>query len=233
MMGEDGVAGSVKERIGDLVTGDGGDGWDYLPPTGDGGGGGGMEPEPERTPPPEGYRIGMWLAIVSMSILFISLNVLYFYNLAGQARLETRRGSIVMPDVLWLSTGLILLSSFALELGRRALRRRQEPRFRLALVATLLLGGAFLVAQLSAWQALQAAGFYVNRNFRSGYAYIFTALHGVHLVGGLWGLIYLLLRSPAGWTALRRRVSVDVTALYWHFLTGLWLYLWFVVFIWK
>lgn len=214
-----------------MVTGHGGAGWDDLPP--DGGGGGGGSAEPERTPPPEGYRIGMWLAIGSMSILFISLNVLYFYNLAGQARLVAGRGSIVMPPVLWLSTGLILLSSLTFELGRRGLRRRHEGRFRGGVIATLVLGGAFLVAQLLAWQALQAAGFYVNRNFRSGYAYIFTALHAAHLLGGLWGLLYVLTRPAANWTVLRRRVSVDVTAIYWHFLTILWLYLWFVVFIWK
>lgn len=175
----------------------------------------------------------MWLAIVSMSILFISLNVLYFYNLAGQARLVAGRGSIIMPPVLWVSTGLILLSSLTFEYGRRGLRRRNEDRFRRGVIATLILGGAFLGAQLLAWQALQAAGFYVNRNFRSGYAYIFTALHAAHLLGGLWGLLYVLIRSAANWTTLRRRVSVDVTAIYWHFLTILWLYLWFVVFIWK
>ena len=109
------MAGSVTEQISDRGTG-GGDGfWDDRP----GGGGGDPWPprqprqvEQERNPPPEGYRIGMWLAIVSMSILFISLNVLYFYNNAG-------RKPIVMPSVLWVSTGLILLSSLTIELARR------------------------------------------------------------------------------------------------------------------
>ncbi|MFM8395459.1 MAG: cytochrome c oxidase subunit 3, partial [Acidobacteriota bacterium] len=182
--------------------------------------------EQERTPPPEGYRIGMWLAVLSMSILFISLNVLYFYNNAG-------RKPIVMPKVLWASTGLLLLSSLTIEMARRALRRRRENLFRNLTLATLLLGLAFLIAQLLAWQSLQQSGFYVNRNFRSGYAYIFTALHGLHLIGGLWGLIYVLTRRTADWTMLRRRVSVDVTVFYWHFLDGLWLYLWLLVFVWK
>jgi len=220
---------AVTEQISDRGTG-GGDGfWDDRP----GGGGGDPWPprqprkvEQERNPPPEGYRIGMWLAIVSMSILFISLNVLYFYNHAG-------RKPIVMPKVLWVSTGLILLSSLTIELARRALRRRRESLFRYLMIVTLLLGIVFLGAQLMAWQSLQQSGFYVNRNFRSGYAYIFTALHGLHLIGGLWGLIYVLTRRTADWTMIRRRVSVDVTVFYWHFLDGLWLYLWLLIFVWK
>lgn len=218
------MPGSLTEQINDRTTG-GGD----APPSGLGGGGGGngrRDFEQERNPPPEGYRIGIWLAVASMSILFISLNVLYFYNQAG-------RKPIVMPGVLWVSTGLILFSSLTIEMARRALRRRREELFRRLMLATLLLGLAFLVAQLLAWQSLQDAGFYVNRNFRSGYAYIFTALHGLHLIGGLWGLIYVLTRRTADWTLLRRRVSVDVTVFYWHFLDGLWLYLWLLIFVWK
>ncbi|NDD64693.1 MAG: hypothetical protein EBZ36_12095 [Acidobacteria bacterium] len=212
------MAATATERPGNRATG--GDGGDNR-----GDGGRGPEIEPERTPPPEGYRIGMWLAILSAAILFISLNVLYSYNNAG-------RKAIIMPRILWISTGLILLSSLTIEYARRSLRQRREDRFRYLLGATLLLGVTFLAAQLLAWQGLQSAGFYLNRNFRSSFAYIFTALHGLHLIGGLGGLFYLLLRRPATWTRLRRRVSVDVTAIYWHFLSGLWLYLWVLIFVW-
>ncbi|NBO63576.1 MAG: hypothetical protein EBU88_01775 [Acidobacteria bacterium] len=195
---------------------------------GEGGqGSGGNQPvEPERTPPPEGYRIGMWLAITCVSLLFVSLNVLYTLNNAGDKTIAT-------PAVLWASTGLILLSSLSIEFARRALRQRQEDRFRLLLCLTLALGIAFLIAQLVAWQSLQSAGFYLAGNFRASFAYIFTALHGLHLVGGLGGLLYILLRRPATWTRIRRRVSVDITTVYWHFLCGLWIYIWILIFVWK
>jgi cytochrome c oxidase subunit 3 len=58
-------------------------------------------------------------------------------------------------------------------------------------------------------------------------------LHGVHLLGGLVALAYLMARAQGKWTAVRRRVSVDVTALYWHFLDGLWIYLLALLFFWK
>lgn len=191
-----------------------------------GGSGGNGKPEPERTPPPEGYRIGMWLVIVSVSILFLSLTVLYLFNQAPSR-------PIVMPSVLRVSTVLILLSSVTIEIARRALRWRRESQFKAWMIVTLLLGLAFLCAQLMAWRQLIAAGFYINRNFRSGYAYIFTALHGIHLLGGLLGLAYISFRSRGAWTALRRRISVDVTAVYWHFLDGLWIYLWVLIFLWR
>lgn len=215
------MAASVTERANDRAT----DGGGVDGPHG-GGGGGRSNHQPERTPPPEGYRIGMWLAIASAAILFVSLNILYVGSNSGRTK-------IIMPPILWASTALIVLSSLTIELARRALRQRSEERFRFLLYATLGLGLAFLVAQLVAWQGLQAAGFYLNRNFRSSFAYIFTALHGLHLIGGLGGLLYLRLRRPANWTRLRRLVSVDITAIYWHFLSGLWLYLWVLIFIWK
>ena len=197
-------------------------------PSGRGGGGDGASfpTASDRTPPLEGYRLGMWLTLVSVAVLFLALTVFYVFNGA-------QRKPIVMPQVLWASTLLILLSSLTLEIARRALRRRLERPFQLWIRLTMLLGLGFLAAQLFAWQALSDAGFYINRNFRSGYAYLFTGLHGLHLLGGLLGLVYLVWRRAESWTVLRRRVSVDMMALYWHFLGGLWLYLWALIFFWQ
>jgi cytochrome c oxidase subunit 3 len=208
-------------------VGDWGGGGDDLSDGGGGGGDGQSAPRiPDRTPPLEGYRLGMWLTLVSVTILFLALTVFYLFNGA-------QRKPIIMPPVLWVSTLLILLSSGTMEVARRALRRRLEGRFQFWIAVTTLLGLGFLAAQLLAWQALTEAGFFINRNFRSGYAYLFTGLHGVHLLGGLLGLLYLARRRAESWTVLRRRVSVDMMALYWHFLDGLWIYLWGLVFLWQ
>jgi cytochrome c oxidase subunit III len=190
----------------------------------------------ERTPPPEGYRIAILLALVSITMLFLALTSAYIFNRANTQ-------PIVMPRVLWLSTALIIASSLTIELARRSLRLRRERPFKTWLVITMMLGLGFLGAQIAAWQDLVESGFYLNRNFYNGYAYIrnfhssyayiFTGLHGVHLLGGLVALAYLTMRDQGSWTAVRRRVSVDVTALYWHFLDGLWIYLLVLLFFWK
>jgi cytochrome c oxidase subunit 3 len=214
----------TKSKTDEPLVSDGGRGPDGA--WGDGEGGGDREPHPERTPPPEGYRIAIWLAMVSITVLFLALTSAYIFNRANNQ-------PIVMPRVLWLSTALIITSSMTMEVARRALRRRLESRFKIWIGVTIALGLGFLAAQLLAWSQLIDSGFYVNKNFRSGYAYIFTALHGVHLIGGLIALAYLLLRAQEKWTAVRRRVTVDVTALYWHFLDGLWVYLLALLFFWK
>jgi cytochrome c oxidase subunit 3 len=204
--------------------GDGGRGFRDLPGYGDGNGD--SKPEPERTPPPEGYRIGVWLVLISVTMLFAALTSAYVFN-------QAQRQPIVMPRILWLSTGMILASSLTIEIARRALKRRIENKFRLWIAVTTALGFAFLVAQLLAWRSLSASGFYINRNFHSGYSYLFTGLHGVHLLGGLVALAIVTLRNRQRWTALRRRVAVDVTALYWHFIDGLWIFLFLMLFFWR
>ncbi len=183
-------------------------------------------PEPERTPPPEGYRIAVWLVMVSITMLFLALTSAYIFNRA-------KNHPIVMPQALWLSTSLIVASSITVEIARRALRRRREGQFKVWIGVTMLFGVSFLGSQLAAWYQLVASGFYVNKNFHSGYAYIFTGLHGVHLIGGLIALAFVMLRAREKWTAVRRRVSVDLTAVYWHFLDVLWIYLFVLLFFWK
>jgi len=205
------------------LTGEGGNGLDGNWGGGEGGGDG--QSRPERYPPPEGYRIAVRLALVSITMLFLALTSAYIFNRA-------KNHPIIMPRALWVSTALILTSSITMEFARRNLRR-SETRFRGWIIATMLLGMGFLVAQLVAWRQLVAEGFYINKNFHSGYAYLFTGLHGVHLMGGLVALGYVTLRASEKWTAVRRRVSVDVTAIYWHFLDGLWVYLLALLFFWK
>lgn len=219
-----------EEREKEQTGGGGGLPHDFDRWTGDGGGGrgggDGREPLPEYTPPPEGYRIAIWLTLVSVSMLFLALASVYVFRGAQLHPIPT-------PKALWISTVFILFSSVTMELARRSLRRRREARFQRWLGATMILGLCFLGSQLVAWRQLVADGFYINRNVHSGLAYIFTGLHAVHLIGGLLALVYVMRRSPQNWTAVRRRVSVDATALYWHFIDGLWVVLLALVFLWK
>jgi len=203
----------------------GGGGFDDFGGGGDGGRGGGPWSN-ELTPPPEGYSLAIRLAIISITILFLALSSAYIFNRA-------MRQPIATPPILWVSTSFILASSVTVEVARRALRRRLEKRFRLWISVTMLLGLCFLAAQIVLWRRLVANGFYINKNLHSGYAYIFTGLHGAHLIGGLIALAYVMFRERSSWTAVRRRVSVDATTLYWHFLDGLWIYLLMLIFFWR
>ncbi len=194
------------------------------------GGGGDDAPGPERMPPPEGYRLTIRLVLVSVSILFLTLTIVYLIiNAQAQA--------IQMPRVLWFSTAVVIACSLAVEWSRRSLLRRNEAGFKRWLWVTMALGLIFLSSQYVALQHLKASGFYATVNTlnkRAWLAFLITLLHGAHLIGGLLALSYIIVKSQYGdWTALRRRITLDGVALYWHFIDGVWIFLFALLFLWK
>ena len=182
------------------------------------------------------YRIGMWVALASIMMLFAALTSAYVFR---ADRTETWQ-SFRIPSLLWVSTALILISSLAFEIGRRALRRGSEVAYRRWLIVSLLLGLGFLASQLLAWGQLAGQGIYLATNPHSSFFYLLTALHALHLVLGVLGLVYLWLRTirtrrelldAAGVAGERARV--DAMGIYWHFMDGLWVYLFGLLFLWR
>ena len=195
------------------------------------GGGGGDDSSPENSP--ERYRIGMWVALCSILMLFTALTSAYMVR-AGTGN-DWR--PIRMPPMLWVSTGLILLSSVTISVARRALKSRNHAAYKRWLLLTVVLGLGFLATQLLAWRQLVSQQVYVATNPHSSFFYLLTAVHGLHLLGGIFGLDYLLLRS---WrkardekAEARREAAAGAVALYWHFMDGLWIYLFLLLFLWR
>jgi cytochrome c oxidase subunit 3 len=188
---------------------------------GDGGRG-----EPERGGSAEKYRLGTWLAIAGILMMFFAFTSAYVVSKAQTHLIE-------LPPVLWLTTGVILASSVTIEAARRALKRGLEDSFQRWILVTAVLGAVFLAGQVIAWQQLANRGYYLVTNPHSWYAYLLTALHGLHLLGGLLALGYVLVRSRWAWAAPRKRGSVEATAVYWHVMDGLWLYLFILLFHWR
>jgi cytochrome c oxidase subunit 3 len=143
-----------------------------------------------------------------------------------------------MPRLLWASTGIILLSSLSFEVARRALKAGRAVLFKRWLLVTVILGLGFLATQLMAWRELAAAGVYLASNPHSSFFYVLTGAHGLHLLGGILALDYLLLRSWRGRGgesegARQRLAVVNAAALYWHFMFGVWVYLFLLLFLWR
>jgi cytochrome c oxidase subunit 3 len=139
-----------------------------------------------------------------------------------------------MPWMLILSTGIILTSSVTMSGARRSLRQGSERRYRRFLLITFLLGLGFLASQLLGWRQLVAQGAYFSGHPHSSFYFLFTGAHGVHLLGGIFGLCYLVVRAPR-WLAEpeKRQTLTDVVALYWHFMDGVWVWLFLLLFVWK
>ena len=149
--------------------------------------------------------------------------------------------NVALPKILYLNTLLLLLSSGTLEAGRRRLQAGWAggavtggtgSRFASPAVAwlsaTMALGMVFIAGQVIAWRSLVSQGLYLATNPASDFFYVFTALHGLHLLGGVTALGYVMgrLRAPSGNPP---QAALGAASLYWHFMGVLWLYLLLVI----
>lgn len=137
-----------------------------------------------------------------------------------------------LPHILWVNTAVLLASSGALELARRALRTGRRTAFNRYWTLATILGALFLGGQYMAWRQLNNAGIYLASNPSSSFFFLLTCVHAVHLLGGMTALGYidveaLLLRLGPG-----KRTAVDVSAYFWHFLDAIWIYLMALFFFW-
>ena len=182
---------------------------------------------------PSRYRTGAWVAIASILMLFTALISSYIVRSAS----GNDWVPITMPKVLWLSTALILVSSVTMEIARRSLKTQKDAGYGRWLIVTTVLGAGFLGSQLMAWRQLVRQGVYIASNPHSSFFYLFTAAHGVHLLGGLVALTFLVLRTTRTRDTvegeLRRVGAADAATIYWHFMDGLWIVLFLLLFLWR
>ena len=125
------------------------------------------------------------------------------------------------PPLMWINTVVLLLSSLAWEGARSGVRRGPIGRLRPMLIAAGALGLLFLAGQLLLWREFAGAGYYLYTNPANAFFYLITALHGAHLVGGLYFWARTMVGSRGGAEAVR--LPVDLCAAYWHFLLLVWL----------
>jgi len=129
------------------------------------------------------------------------------------------------PNLLWLNTGLLILSSIALQWAHIATGRDQVKTARKALLVGGFFAFAFMAGQMLAWQQLVDAGYFVHTNPANAFFYLITGTHALHLLGGLvaWGRTTLKLLSGSEIAGIR--TSVELCAVYWHFLLVVWVIL--------
>jgi len=191
-------------------------------------------------------RLGLICGIATVGMVFISLTSALVFRRGlptfdGSVNAYVRDwGSVELPWLLLgINTVILLASSLTVELARRQAARRAAlapvqsiPGVSLGeeknlpwLGITVLLGFSFLAGQWLAWTELHNRGFYVDTNPSSSFAFLLTVAHAVHLAGGMIALIWAacasLLRKPLE----SRRIAVDITAWYWHFMGVLWIYI--------
>lgn len=165
-------------------------------------------------------KLGLRVFLVVVTVVFSLIVITY-----ADRMVLGDWGSLPKLWVLWLNTGILIASSVALQRAWVSARRGQIEGVRAGLFQAGVLSFAFLAGQLWAWQQLAALGYFAATNPASAYFYLITALHGLHLLGGLvaWGRTTAKVRR--GWEADQVRLSVELCAIYWHFLLVVWVVL--------
>lgn len=140
--------------------------------------------------------------------------------------------AIEKPRILFLNTAILLASSVVLDLSRRALKNHNRSRFNLWWTSGTVLGLLFLVGQALAWKQLNDAGVFIASNPSVSFFYLLTASHAFHLLGGVAALIYVDIQALRLRLGPAKRTAIDISAIFWHFLDGLWLYLMVLFYVW-
>lgn len=180
------------------------------------------EPDPERWATPLGaYRTASWFAVFSIMSVFATLT----HVLESRWVHSKDWVSVALPDILYINTAVLLASSLTIEFARASAARQNAARCVRWLVATLLLGFAFVAGQLVAWRELVSRGLYVASNPGSFFFYFLTAAHAVHLLAGILALAGVLLFAGRLARKNRQEPAVGALSIYWHFMDALWLYL--------
>ena len=206
---------------------------------GNNGGGGGDSPNDDASGQvgrfdPEKSRILTFFLLLAILMTFGGLIAAYIViatnNVAEWKPFD-------LPIQVWISTIIILTSSITYHLGQLSIERNEHPAAKKWLIVTTVLGAAFLSSQILAWIALTNRGFYMSGNPYSGFFYLLTAVHAVHVLGGITALGSILLRSwlPTidSHSIKKRTALAQVVGWYWHFMGGLWLVLFVLLGFWK
>lgn len=169
-------------------------------------------------------RLGLWLFLGTITMLFVGFTSAYIAR-----RASSDWQPLAVPGLLWANTALLLASSATVEGARRRLRR-WEPGVVRWLAATGTLGALFVAGQVAAWRSLTAQGVLLSGNPHNSFFYLLTGLHVVHLLGALTWLL------AVSWKARRLSYTpgqdgLGLFATFWHFLDGLWVYLFLLLFV--
>jgi len=174
------------------------------------------------SPPPS--STGIWVVLASITMSFAAFT----------SALIVRQGSatdwrhLTLPGMLYFNTLVLLASSIALEVARRRVgafmsgRTDQVASPTRWLYITLFLGLLFVAGQYVAWLQLRSQGLYLATNPNSSFFYVLTAVHALHVSGGLGGLARVIHRLNK---SVLRKSTLNATSHYWHFMDALWVYL--------
>jgi len=165
-------------------------------------------------------KFALWLFIVSVVMVFAGLTSAYIVRQAEGNWLEFN-----LPEIFYYSTGIIILSSVTMHWAYTSAKDDNMSMLKIAMALTTVLGIVFLATQWYSWVALVDRDVYFVGNPSGSFLYVFTGLHALHLISGVIFLIIVLISSLNYKVHSQNMARMEMCTTYWHFLGGLWIYL--------
>ena len=169
------------------------------------------------------HKFTLWVGLGSIIMMFAGMTSAYIVK-----RNQPNWQGFDLPKVFWYSTFAILLSSLTIHLAMKAFKNRDMAKYRQLITVTTVLGLLFMVLQIMGFYDLNARGIKLTgqgSNVAGSFLFVIAALHMLHVLGGMVVLIVMFLKAFGGKTRNYSPVPIEMTATYWHFVDGLWIYL--------
>lgn len=167
-------------------------------------------------------KFALWLFIVSFVMIFASMTSAYIVRRSEGNWLEFE-----LPTLFTINTIILLFSSVSIQYALNALKKDNFIQSRIGLLITFALGLIFLVAQYFAWKQLVDIKVFLVGNPAGSFVYIISGLHGAHIIGGLIFVLIITYRVFQEKIHSKNILWMEMCTTFWHFLDGLWLYLFF------
>lgn len=163
------------------------------------------------------------------TVLFTLIVTGYLYSIpAGQ---DTEY--LLKPNLLWVNTLILLSVTYFFNKITKDLKKNNVIKIKSNLLVVGFLSYLFLFGQIFFWFQLMKSGNYISTNTYFSSFYIFTALHGLHLLGGLffWGKVFSKVNKLKQEEIVDEKKSIDALSLYWTFLLVVWIVFFFIMYV--
>lgn len=163
----------------------------------------------------------LWVALAGMTMIFASLTSAYIVRQADADWL-----AFELPSVYYISTAMILLSSITLFFADYAAKKDNQVGVKIGLLATFVLSLAFVASQFEAWGQMMDQGLHFSGSgISSSFLYVLTLVHLLHVFGGNITLLVSTINGYRGKYTSKDKLGIELASWYWHYLTGIWLFL--------
>ncbi len=166
------------------------------------------------------YKFNMWLILAGIVMFFAAFTSAYIVMHQRDAW-----QSFAMPHVFWVSTIAILTSSLTMHLALKNFKARNMAAYKKLITITAVLGLVFLGGQMAGFGKMYEEGFTLSWNISAGFLYVIISAHMVHVLAGVVALLVIFFRAYRRKIRTYDPIPVEVAATFWHFVDGLWIYL--------